>query len=151
MNLIIRLLYQGSQFLSILFKPVTNGVRILLVKEHQILLVKHIYEDKWYIPGGLVEKGERLDEAVRREAMEEVGATLVDLKLFGAYSNFLEGRSDHIAVFISQNFNLNGDTDHEIEEMAFFPLNDLPKGVSAGSKNRIDEYISGIRKGFGAW
>jgi len=151
MNLIIRLLYQGSRFLSILFKPVTNGVRILLVKEHQILLVKHIYEDKWYIPGGLVEKGERLDEAVRREAMEEVGATLVDLKLFGAYSNFLEGRSDHIAVFISQNFNLNGDTDHEIEEMAFFPLNDLPEGVSAGSKNRIDEYISGIRKGFGAW
>ena len=151
MNLIIRLLYQGSRFLSILFKPVTNGVRILLVRENQILLVKHIYEDKWYIPGGLVEKGERLDEAVRREAMEEVGATLIDLRLFGAYSNFMESQSDHIAVFISQNFNLNGESDHEIEKMAFFPLNDLPEGISAGSKNRINEYISGKRKGFGAW
>ena len=89
---------------------------------NQILLVKHVYEDKWYIPGGIVEKGERLDEAVRREAMEEVGAALVDLRLFGAYTNLWKARTDHIVVFISQKFNLNGRSDHEIEKHGILSL-----------------------------
>ena len=97
MNLIIRLFYQASRFIGLVFKPITNGVRLLLVKEDQILLVKHVYEERWYLPGGLVEKGERLDEAGRREAMEEVGATLFNFQLFGAYSNFWEGKNDHVS------------------------------------------------------
>jgi ADP-ribose pyrophosphatase YjhB (NUDIX family) len=151
MNLFIKLLYQASKFILILLKPLTNGVRLLLVREDQILLVKHMYEDKWYLPGGLVERGETLDEAVRREAMEEVGASLNDLQLFGAYSNFREHRNDHVIVFISHDFSLNGISDHEIEKTAFFSFDYLPENVSEGSSNRIKEYVSNERIRFGNW
>jgi ADP-ribose pyrophosphatase YjhB (NUDIX family) len=151
MNLFIKLLYQASKFILILLKPLTNGVRLLLVREDQILLVKHMYEDKWYLPGGLVERGETLDEAVRREAMEEVGASLNDLQLFGAYSNFREHRNDHVIVFISHDFSLNGISDHEIEKTAFFSFDSLPENVSEGSSNRIKEYVSNERIRFGNW
>jgi len=94
MNIFIKLLYQASRLILQLIKPMTNGVGLLLVRDDQVLLVNHVYENEWYLPGGLVEKGETLDAAARREAMEEVGATLTDLDLFGIYTNFKEGRKE---------------------------------------------------------
>lgn len=45
-----------------------NGNKVLLVKRGQKPAL-----GKWSIPGGLVELGENLDSAVRREVLEEVG------------------------------------------------------------------------------
>lgn len=151
MNIFIKIIYQASRLILQIFKPTTNGVRLLLVQDGKVLLVKHVYEDKWYLPGGLVESGETLEEAVRREAMEEVGATIQDLALFGIYTNCEDGRTDHIIVFISKRFSLNGQSDHEIEAVSFYPLNALPENVSTGSKNRVDDYRYGDRKRFGIW
>ena len=38
-----------------------------------ILLVRHSYRQRWGFPGGLLQRGERVDDAARREAAEEVG------------------------------------------------------------------------------
>lgn len=151
MKIILRLLYQASRLVLILFKPMTNGVRLLMIQDGNVLLVNHVYESEWYLPGGLVERGETLEEACRREAMEEVGASLVDFQLFGTYTNLNEGRNDHITVFISQNFSLNGCSDHEIEILSFFPLDELPENISLGSKNRIDDYINKEKTRYGVW
>jgi 8-oxo-dGTP pyrophosphatase MutT (NUDIX family) len=132
-------------------KPLPIGVRILLVNNDRIYLVKHIYEDYWYIPGGTVERGETLEQSVRREAWEEAGATLNDLQFFGAYSYVEIKKSSHIAVFISQNFILNGESDHEIESSGYFPLDNLPENMSPGSFHRIEEFKAGKRPGFGIW
>jgi hypothetical protein len=83
--------------------------------------------------------------------MEEVGATLIDLKLFGAYSNFWEGKNDHVVVFMSHDFTLNGDSDHEIEKTAFFSFDALPDNLSDGSKNRIEDYMRGEKTRYGIW
>jgi ADP-ribose pyrophosphatase YjhB (NUDIX family) len=150
-NLFIKLIYQGSRFLFLIFKPMTNGVRLLMVRDSKVLLVKHVYEDKWYLPGGLVDKGETLDQAIRREAREEVGASLYDLQLYGAYTSFKDDRTDHITVFLSQDFSLNGQSDHEIEALAFYPLDDIPETTSDGSKHRIEDYVRGETQNFGSW
>ena len=71
-------------------------------------MVKHVYENSWYLPGGLVERGESLERAIRREALEEVGVHMRDLALFGAYSNHQEGKRDHVISFISKDFNVIG-------------------------------------------
>jgi 8-oxo-dGTP diphosphatase len=53
-----------------------------------ILLVKtHNRSDTWEIPGGQVEEGEPLDEAVRREIFEETGITIRPIGITGIYYN----------------------------------------------------------------
>jgi 8-oxo-dGTP pyrophosphatase MutT (NUDIX family) len=151
LNLIIKILYQVFRLILQLFKPMTHGVRALMVRDGQVLLVRHVYEDKWFLPGGLVERGETLEEAIRREATEEAGAEIQNLHLFGVYTNFKNGWYDHITVFLCQEFQLTGQSDHEIERMCFFPLDDLPERISQGSRNRIQDFHSGETKRYGAW
>ena len=151
MKFLIRYLYQASRMLWLVFKPVSMGVRVLMVKNGQIVLVKHVYEPYWYIPGGAVERDETLETAVRREAREETGATLNDLELFGIYTNNERGKSDHIAVFLSRSFELTCKGDDEIENCALFPLEILPEEISPGSANRIQEYLNGEIGNYGDW
>jgi ADP-ribose pyrophosphatase YjhB (NUDIX family) len=52
------------------------GVGGVIIEGEQVLLVKRASEPlrgQWSLPGGLVETGERLAEAVRREMLEETG------------------------------------------------------------------------------
>jgi 8-oxo-dGTP diphosphatase len=52
------------------------GVGALVFKDGAILLIQRGQEPSkglWTLPGGLVEPGERLEEAVRREMLEETG------------------------------------------------------------------------------
>ena len=136
-----RLLYWGDRLrYRIVHRPVTVGVRLLLMRGGEIVLVQHTYQRHWYLPGGKVERGEALEQAARREANEELGATLGTLPLFGVYSNFYEGRSDHVVVFLCDDLTLTGETDREIECFAWFPLGQLPEDVSPGSRHRIAEY-----------
>jgi 8-oxo-dGTP pyrophosphatase MutT (NUDIX family) len=151
MRFFIRYIYQASRMLWLLIKPISTGVRLLMVRDNQVLLVKHVYEPYWYLPGGAVEQGETLDGAVRREAQEEVGATLHDLQLFGAYTNFENGKSDHIIVYFSSEFDLTCKGDDEIEFCQFFDLETLPGKISPGSENRIQEYLNGEIGTYGRW
>jgi mutator protein MutT len=55
------------------------GVGALILREGKILLEKRSNEPakgKWSIPGGVVEVGEPLEEAVIRETLEETGLTV---------------------------------------------------------------------------
>jgi 8-oxo-dGTP diphosphatase len=39
----------------------------------RLLLVRHSYRERWGFPGGLLARGEEVDDGARREALEEVG------------------------------------------------------------------------------
>jgi 8-oxo-dGTP pyrophosphatase MutT (NUDIX family) len=125
-----------------LWRPIMVGVRVLMVRDGRVLLVRHTYQDAWYLPGGGVKRGETLEEAIRREAAEEVGATLGTLSLLGVYTNLFEGKCDHVAAFVCRAFALSGETDGEIEQYAFFEPEALPADASPGTRRRVGEYIA---------
>lgn len=125
-------------------RPITVGVRAILVQEGQVLLVRHTYQEHWYLPGGGVKKGEMLIEALKRELQEEVGASVEGTELLGMYSNFFEHKSDHVAVFVCAAFELGDAQDGEIETRAFFAPDALPPGTSPGTRRRIAEYLEGV-------
>lgn len=143
MSLRLKVLYQGAKLYWRIFKPVTFGVKIMLVREETVLLVKHSYEKGWHLPGGGMKRGEVVETAVRREAREELGAALGDVSLFGIFSNLKAYKSDHIVVFTCTDFTLSGKKDIEIEAYDFFPMDQLPAESTSGARNRVSEFMQG--------
>jgi 8-oxo-dGTP diphosphatase len=52
-----------------------------------LLLKTHYRNDTWEMPGGQVEEGEPLEEAVRREVFEETGIEIEPIGVTGVYYN----------------------------------------------------------------
>jgi 8-oxo-dGTP pyrophosphatase MutT (NUDIX family) len=147
-----RLLYLAFRIYCFLFRPLALGVRVMMVDENRVLLVRQTYMDGWFMPGGGVKRSETLDQAARREAREETGATLNNLSLVGAYTNFTEWKSDHNVLFLSTDFTISGKHDFEIAEVRFFPLEALPADLWPGHRRRLEEYRDGRQNDpFGEW
>ena len=152
MRALPRFLYKLNLLYWKIFKPTTVGVRILLIEEGKVVLVKHTYQDRWYLPGGGVRKRETVEEAVKREVHEELGSEIRSMELFGVYSNFFEGKNDHIAVFLTDDFSIGKAGSSEIEKVKTFPINGLPSNTSPGSRRRIEESLRKDRRVFfGKW
>lgn len=60
--------------------PVDVAVGVLLDREGRFLLTSRpqgkVYEDYWEFPGGKLEAGETVEQALRRELQEELGITI---------------------------------------------------------------------------
>jgi ADP-ribose pyrophosphatase YjhB (NUDIX family) len=124
-------------------RPVTLGVRgIVRDRENRVLLVRHTYVPGWYLPGGAVDPGESVDEALAREILEEANVRVIGApRLIAIYFN-RRGRNDHVALFEILDFEQMSMKlrDHEIAEARFFPLDALPEGITPATRARLDEY-----------
>ncbi len=52
--------------------------------EGRVLLVRHV-EGRWQLPGGAVDPGERPEETLRRECLEEANAEVLPLRIAGVF------------------------------------------------------------------
>jgi ADP-ribose pyrophosphatase YjhB (NUDIX family) len=128
----------------------TVGVRGLVVDDKgRICLVRHTYQDGWFLPGGGVKVGESLVEAMSRELREETGIELPETpqRVHGVYSSFREHKSDHIVVFVVRDWDVGSTSSAEIAEVGFFSPDDLPAGTSAATTRRIKEFVTGVPPG----
>jgi ADP-ribose pyrophosphatase len=69
------------------------GVGVLICKEDRYLLIKRAAEPDaglWSIPGGLVEVGERIEEAALREAEEETGLKVELIERIGVVDKIIK-------------------------------------------------------------
>lgn len=82
------------------------GVGALIFEGRNILLVQRAKEPLqgyWSLPGGIVEAGEKLEDAVRREVLEETGLEIQPLEMFEIFERIMpdaEGRPEYHYVLI---------------------------------------------------
>jgi 8-oxo-dGTP pyrophosphatase MutT (NUDIX family) len=125
--------------------PLTIGVRIIVRDdEGGVLLVRHTYAPGWHFPGGAVDRRETAIDAAVRELREEalIEATSPPA-LRGLYLSTVNRKSDHIALFEADAWRrIDGKMRAlEIAEAGFFPVRDLPKGTTGGTRRRVAELL----------
>ncbi|KAF0210310.1 MAG: hypothetical protein FD172_2728 [Methylocystaceae bacterium] len=107
----------------------TLGVRgLVLDARNRVLLVRHTYVEGFYLPGGGVESGETLAEALERELSEEANVLL---------------DAPPVALYVVRAFRLTQPRapDREIAEADFFALDALPAATTAGTRARLSEAL----------
>jgi ADP-ribose pyrophosphatase YjhB (NUDIX family) len=128
-------------------RAMTLGVRAMLLKESHVVLVKHTYVPGWYFPGGGVETGESLGEALEREIREEAGAALTGPpELFAVYRNAKAHPADHVALYVCRDWETREKLalpNREIVACELFAANALPDDVSPATRARIREVLGG--------
>lgn len=128
-------------------RGMTLGVRAaVLTGTGEILLVRHTYTPGWHLPGGGVEPGETLTEALDKELREEANIALTGAAvLHGVFLNRHASPRDHVAVYVVRDFVQSGPKrgDREIAEARFFPLTALPEGTTPGTRRRLREIADG--------
>lgn len=75
------------------------GVGAIVMRDGHLLLIKRLNEPsagKWTIPGGMVELGEGLEDAVRREIGEECGIRISIQGLAGIVERVIPDDQDRI-------------------------------------------------------
>jgi ADP-ribose pyrophosphatase YjhB (NUDIX family) len=132
--------------LSRLTRGMTLGVRgIALNETGQVLLVKHTYLEGWWLPGGGVDRGETLSQAVLREMREEAGLVSEQRpRLVSIHSNEKFFPGDHVAIFLIEAFAMTERTSHgEIAEIGWFDPHDLPEDTTRATRDRLAEVLGG--------
>lgn len=85
-------------------------VRAIIIRENEILLCQPKGANWYFFPGGGIHFGEGIEDALRRELKEELGAELLESKFIGVVeSTFLE----------------NGQRKHEINVVFYVRINDI--------------------------
>src|SRR5262245_63305470 len=125
----------------------TLGVRALVLDPGgRVFLVKHSYVSGWHLPGGGVEPGETVLEALGRELLEEGNIELTDSPTFyGLYFNGRVSDRDHVALYVVKGFRQSGPPkpDHEIIAHGFFAPDAVPSDNQGATRARISEVVHG--------
>jgi 8-oxo-dGTP pyrophosphatase MutT (NUDIX family) len=122
------------------------GARALVIRDDEILLIRHTYADGWYTIGGGIDRGETPRQAIKRELREEVGLDVEgEPKLMGIYYNGSIKRGDYVVLYVISSVKelpANAKTRSlEIAEQRWFKLDNLPQDISPATKRRIEEFL----------
>lgn len=117
-----------------------GAAAIILNDKKQILLQKRADRDKWGLPGGCQELGERFVDTVIREIKEETNLDVLesDLKLVDIVSGNSR-RNDYpngdvvinnTALYVTSKYTGELKWDSESKDMKFFDLDNLPDNLN---------------------
>lgn len=140
----------ASRLITTMLRPfwrmrrgMTLGAQGVVIDEaDRVLLVRHGYRPGWFFPGGGVEWGETLEDALLRELEEEVGVTLTGPPvLHGIFSNNANFPGDHIAVYLVREWSRAGEYRQkgEIAETGMFAADEVPALTDLGTRHRFAE------------
>jgi ADP-ribose pyrophosphatase YjhB (NUDIX family) len=101
---------------------------IILIDGRVLLIHRRNPPHGWALPGGFVEYGESVEEAVRREMKEETGLDLQNLRQFRVYSDPTRDQRGHVVSVV---FTARGagrpEAGDDADRYRLIDLNDIPE------------------------
>jgi len=131
------------------------GASVIVVNGNgEILLQLRKDNNCWGYPGGSVDINEIVEEAAKRELLEETGIVANSLKLFDVFSGkdlyYIYPHGDEISnidiVYICTDYSGEAKADFiESVDVKFFPLNNLPDNISPPCIPALNKYIESVK------
>ena len=135
---------------------ITAGVVVVVLRGNEVLLDMRRDSRKWALPGGFKELGESLEEAARRELLEETGLVARRLRFLALCSGpefahtYPNGdRIDQVAA-VYQALEVDGDPragEQESLEVRYFALDGLPSPLEPLSERLLARALETLRGG----
>jgi len=126
------------------FKSPLLAVDGIIIEKGKVLMLKQAHPPfvgYWVLPGGHVEYGEKIEEAIKREIKEELGIKVGIKKLFGVYSDPKRDPRYHTAsvVFLLKKGRGAIHLNYESREFRYFSLNKLPRKIGFDHRKIIND------------
>lgn len=132
-------------------------VDAIIHKDSSILLVKRMrdpYKNCFALPGGFVNEGETVEEAIIREVYEETSLEVEPIDILGVYSDPKRDPRGHMltVVFISLIVKGNPRAGDDAQGISWIPINKINEIEIAFDHNLlIQDFLTWKKKGGTYW
>ena len=113
--------------------------KILIGKK--IIIKGHMLSGQWHIPGGGMVEGESLENAIKRESMEETGLDITDTKFLD--ENIVENKL--MKWFLCKPLNFDAISGDDLQEVKWVDKKDVISACSPAATSRwpakVKEYF----------
>lgn len=127
---------------------------LVLDQQDRLLMMKRSDNGCWGLPGGATEPGEVVEEAARRETLEETNLEIGKMSLFGVFSgpelyykypNGDEAYNVSI-IYLSRDWRGEVRLNNEHTEWRWFASNEIPDDVSPPIRPVIEQFKRSVSK-----
>jgi ADP-ribose pyrophosphatase len=128
------------------------GVGAIIVEQDRVLLLKRLKEPEagyWSIPGGAVDFGETIEDALKRELKEELSVDVKIIKLLGVTNHILPEAEIHwvspvfLVEVLSGNPKIMEADKHS--DLGWFMISNLPDNITlttTSAVNFLSQYLT---------